>query len=618
MKYATILLTGIVILLCFCSGNINEVHTVEGGGTEITGYLITADAVPVANATVCLYNDSTDTIKAVTNDSGKYTFDTRIQDGVYTFIGKKDTLQCRKPNRRYEQPYTVFIDTLWRPGWVYATVYLENNKNIEGTEAYLAGTSFSGKTDSLGNILFWYVPPGNYKIVFQRIGYVSTSSIINVISNKIDSVPLVTLLRNESPEPERPAELHAVIDSVTSIVTLNWKKSVTRNFNFFEIRVIDNINREKLHEYYRDTIYDALFCDTVYPLNFIDTTTYKFRAYQVKQMTTDFNDSKWSTICSLYVPKPVTPPVPMCTHLTVSNILNVGVHADIPELCWIDTLFINRTILNSTTTFALGYSEYIKHGFNDFLNSIPINSDSTYSVSYTLQTKSIYNKKSSLSNVINTSIQNPYQIFTIKTPDAPTGLPSEGNSDVSYCVSLNPVPAPLPDDTTEYRIVFKNQTDTTVTVTKWYTIPVIETQFTRTGIYEVMCQARSRHLYNLVSETSKSAAIKINAIHTVPRPLTPERLKPDGNNFVNHSNPYQYTVKCIDTCSDGHSLSVRYFITYENESLRDSTDWKPLSDNSTTIVWSKPGIGYLRAQARCNSFPDILSPWSDALVVTIK
>jgi hypothetical protein len=325
-----------------------------------------------------------------------------------------------------------------------------------------------------------------------------------------------------------------------------------------------------------------------------------------------------SSICSLYVPKPVIPPVPECTQLTVSNYINIGINAIIPRLCWIDSLFINRTVFETTTTIGIPFSEYTKHGFIDFVNSIPVNSDSTITVSYTLQTKSIYNKRSGLSKSITTYLKNPYQVFTIKTPDTPTELPSEGSSDMSYSLSIHPVPAPLPGDTTEYRLLYNNISDSSLTYTKWYTIPKIDVDFTREGVYEVQCQARSRLLYNLVSEPSKSVNIKIKAIHTVPRPLTPERLKPDGNNFVNHSNPYQYTVKCEDTCTFGHSLSIRYVISYENEKLCDSTDWKPLSDNMTTIVWSKSGIGYLRAQARCNILPETLSSWSDALVVTIK
>jgi hypothetical protein len=619
MKHTTILITTLFILLFFCSGNINEVHTVDGGGTEITGYLVTTDAVPVDNASVYLIKDSTDTIKAETNDSGRYTFTTKVPDGFYTFIGKKDTLECRKLNRRYQHPYTVFTDTLWRPGWIFVIVHLENSSNFEGIEAYIPGTSFSGKSDSNGHIRIWYVPPGEYKLSFYKTGYKQGRSYVTVVSNTIDTVPLITLASDEDQvKLEKIKNLTAQIDSNSGIVTLTWDKSVDKNFNYYQIFVSNRAGRGIRPVIDSGICYDTFFCDTVYSWEFIDTSASKFRAYQAIQVNMENNGSDKSSICSLYVPKPVIPPVPECSQLTVSNYINIGINAIIPRLCWIDSLFINRTVFETTTTIGIPFSEYTKHGFVDFVNYIPVNSDSTITVSYTLQTKSIYNKRSSLSKCVKTCIQNPYTIFKINTPDAPTDLPTEGSSDMSYCLSINPVQPPLSNDTVEYRIIHKNQSDTLETATKWYTIPVIEIKFIHEGINEVRCQARSRRLYNLVSQTSKNVSINIFTQHSVPRPSTPQRLKPDGNNFVDHSNPYQYTVKCVDTCSSGHPLSIRYFISYENEKMCDSTDWKPYSDNATTIYWSKPGIGYLRAQARCNILQEVLSSWSDALVVTIK
>ncbi len=168
-------------------------------------------------------------------------------------------------------------------------------------------------------------------------------------------------------------------------------------------------------------------------------------------------------------------------------------------------------------------------------------------------------------------------------------------------------------DTVEYRLIISESANVQPLFTAWYCIPSIEASLLPDGIRYVQCQVRSKRFYGLVSSLSDTLKVIVRSAHAIMKPSAPK-----GEAQVITSNPYIYSSESVDSCSSGHSVALHYVVSYQGEAASDSTDWLAAPNTSATIVWAKPGIAYLRAQVKCMYDKFIVSPWSDALVVTVK
>jgi hypothetical protein len=598
-----------LLLLCTKGSNIVD----NGGGTEITGYIVTRDAAPVTGVLVRLINPMFgDTFTAITAQSGMYTFSNEIPSGRYTLQGSKDSLACVIFNLRYEPPYQVRVDTIRNTGWIFASVSLDKSSNKQGIEVYIPGTSFTGKSDTSGNVLFWYVPPGSYSVMFEKHGFIPSSDTAFVLSGFTDTVGPVTLVRDHSVPVEIPVPtgLSAVTDTIWGTVQLSWDSS-TQNVQGYYVRIIDTLI-DKYPEDGRVRFTKATtFTDTVFTEKSYDTTQTRYRVYQVCVLDINSNRGQWGNLCSLNIKKPVVPPPPSCSLYVNPDGLSVSVNANIPPLWWIDSIFICRSVLGQSHT--LQYLLLTKKDFfcSDPLHNLPFTTEKTIPISYTVYLKSVYGYMSAYSTTLIT-INNPFLLKHIETPAAPTGLPVQGEA-TTYAVTISTINSTIETDTIEYCLKVTRETDSAVFFTDWYSIPLIEISLLAESRYFIQTGARSKRLHGLVSEFSGTCTIDIYKEHVVPKPSTPS-----GDLHIVHSNTYSYISQCVDTCTFGHKVQIRYVVFYQNESASDSTDWGPVPGNPATIYWVKPGIAYLRAQAKCTENPHLVSSWSDALVVTIE
>lgn len=603
--------TCLSFLLCNESGDLVRN---DGGGTEITGYLVTSDASPAANATVWLINPYTkQTFTTSTDKSGKYIFFQNIPEGCYTLQGIRDSLACIIFNLIYTSPFPVRIDTLKHTGWIHASANIDNSTLRRGIDVYIPGTSFTGKTDSSGVVIFWNVPPGNYEVIFERRGYFSCKDSVQVLAGQVDTAGPVTLNRNLSAPVEIPVPtgLTAVIDTFLGTVTLSWNK-IENDIQGYSVRIKDTT----IHRYPGDgesrfTINPTFTDTTIFQENPADTISVKHRIYQVCMINANGNSGQWGPSCSLVIKKPVIPPSPSCSLIYVSGNLSVSVFTSVPQLWWIDSLIVYRSFFNDAPVKMITLSKNNQY-WHDLVNSIPVFKDSVIPITYTVYSRSIYGKQSSSCSQKSINISNPYQAYQIEKPPKPQGVPPEAEVG-KYVITIPPSYSPFPEDNLEYRLLISGDKDSLELFTDWYTIPAIEVSFQKESNYYLQCQYRSRRFPGLLSPLSDTFSLAIHEVHVIPKPSTPS-----GKSIVDQSSPSSYISFINDTCSNGHHISIRYVVSYQGETVSDSTEWLQVPDKAATIFWTKPGIAYLRAQARCNTNHYILSPWSDALVVTVE
>ena len=126
------------------------------------------------------------------------------------------------------------------------------------------------------------------------------------------------------------------------------------------------------------------------------------------------------------------------------------------------------------------------------------------------------------------------------------------------------------------------------------------------GIYTARAQARCQDHPAVVSTWSSVLQVSIDVAETVTRPQTPE-----GDTPVEVSIPHSYTIRhAVSTM--GHTLEYRM-------------DWGDgaMSDWAVALrfdnAWDTPGSYEVKAQARCQQHPDVMSDWSYVpLAVTVQ
>jgi len=610
-------LIGIISLwLLFCSEN-TELVVNDGGGTEITGYLVSEDGAPVTDASVWLIDEEKKkTFSTTTDQFGKYQFH-QIPTGRYTLQGTSYSMACLIFNLDYRHPFPVRTDTLKHTGCIYAIANFKDRTSHQGIEVYIPKTTFFGKTDSSGTVTFCHLPAGNYDIFFERLGYISCKSTVSVLADLVDTAGPVILNRDYASPITIPVPtgLQAETDTFLGTVSLNWNKfeeNTQNNMQGYYVHIIDpqkdNYPQDGLTKFIKDTS----FVDTVYDWeNPSDTISSKNRIYQICTVDYNNNSGQWGPCCSVAVRKPVVPPTPSCSLLYLPESLSISIFTSVQKLWWVDSLIIYRSIAADTSVQLCILPKNNNPG-EDMVYNFPMLKDSLITITYSVFSKSVYGYLSSSSSRKSITIKNPYLDFNLEKPSIIQGLPSEAEVGV-YVVTIPSSRSPIPDDILEYRLLVIQETDSSKFFTDWYTIPSIEVSFQKESRYLIQCQYRSRKFPKALSPFSDTFSFETHKKHLIPKPSTPS-----GKSLVSQSTPCSYISDINNSCSNGHQILIRYVVSYQGETASDSTDWLLPPNHSATIFWAKCGIAYLRAQARCSKDSLILSPWSDALVVTVE
>jgi hypothetical protein len=589
-------------------------NALNGGGSEITGCVVTTDAAPASNVKVSLIDsDAGYTFLDTTDLNGNYSFSGygEIPHGVYTLQGSKDSLAFIDFNVLYDASYTKRTDTLKSTGCIYALVTLENSRYQQGADVYIPGTSFMGKTDDSGAVMLSFIPQGNYEVRFEKHGFKVHCGNVSVLPGTIDTIGPVTLSRDLSVAAEIPVptSLKAQIDTTFGIVNLTWD-SIIHDVDAYNIRIINPAIHHHPIEGIVCFTQGATFSDTLYSGPDIDSATIKWRIYQVRVIGINGNEGQWGRLCTLSIRRPVVPPSPQCSLTYIPGSMIVNIRTIVPMWWWTDSVFIYRTVYGCEP-FCIAARRTIDSSLLiDNIRSVPVPSDSTISLTYTVFTKSVFGFYSQ-SSPITLNSTNPIFNYSIKATGKPWG-PEDVVDAGTYQIRVGPVYSPLKDDTVEYRLIVSSNIDSELSFTNWYAIPSIEVMLSNEAVYSIKNQVRSHHFPGLESTFSDALTVVVHQLHSIPKPSTPT-----GAIQAICSIPYYYNVISDGTCTYNHPVKIRYEVAYQGEAVSDSTSWLSASDNVATIIWSKPGIAYLRAQLRCTVDSLLFSPWSDALVVTV-
>lgn len=603
----------ISLMLLFCSENTDLVSN-DGGGTEITGYLVIEDGAPAADASVWLIDqEKKNSFITSTDQLGRYRFQQNTPPGRYTLQGIRNSLACIIFNLDYSRPFPVRTDTLKHTGCVYAIANIKDSTSHQGIDVYIPRTTFTGKTDSSGIVTFCHIPAGNYEIFFERSGYVSCKVKVEVFADLVDTTGPVILSRDYTFPVVIPVPtgLQAVADTFMGTVTLSWNK-FEKNIKGYNVHIIDPMKDHYPQDGFTRFTQNAFFIDTVYDWeNPSDTINTKGRIYQICAVNDNNNSGQWGPCCSVVVKKPVVPPAPSCSLLYLPESLSISILTPVPKFWWVDSLVVHRSVSGDSSVRVTRLNKD-NHCWEDMVYNIPMVKDSLITITYDVFSKSVYGYLSSSSCRKSITINNPYLTYSLEKPSIIQGLPSEAEVGI-YVVTIPFSSSPIPDDFLEYRLLVIQETDSSSFFTNWYTIPSIEVSFQKESRYLIQCQYRSRKFPEILSPLSDTISFFIHKKHLIPKPSTPS-----GKSLVSQSTPCSYISDINNCCSNGHQILIRYVVSYQGETATDSTEWLPVPNHSATIFWTKPGIAYLRAQARCSKDPLILSPWSDALVVTVE
>jgi len=301
-------------------------------------------------------------------------------------------------------------------------------------------------------------------------------------------------------------------DSIQGIVTLKWDP-VTSGDQYYEINIFNSPN--DTNKWSGQYLTASFFADTLFR-DRLDTNNEITKRYRVKVTLPDGSSGGWSEPCPVTVKRPKVPPRP-----TIDTLINtygtreVTVTYSFPQLWWIDSLFIYRSIKDFDSSVRVA-SLPIKSDrpmlgttWTDIIRDFPLSIiDSFLQVTYSLQTKSIDSKKSEFS---------PAETITVIQYSIPQPAPPRYNTSDTGLITLNdslvaflidPMPSPVSQDTLEYRLVsISSSRDST----GWFLNPrVIVAKFNESGTYHVSCQARSRCFPTLLSKISGSYSLSID------------------------------------------------------------------------------------------------------------
>jgi len=624
-------LLSVIVVGVLLGGNCsNEPITAErGGGGEITGKVLTPDCKPALHAEVKLIDFfNKDSVCAALSDSqGEYLFKNDIilgdekEYGLYNICGTKDSL------RFFDTAIVIFrdgfirrTDTLKSTGKLYCIARLEDKSDHSGISVSIAGISIFGQTDSSGGIMLLQVPKGTHRICFQKNGYNEQYRTKLLNPEKIDTVGPVFLSSDDEVVPV-PVNCSLSFDTTTGIINFSWE-STNEAIGEYEIHIFDSTIDKFRKDGKYITVLHTGYAEMPFTELTPDSIMKKHIAFQVRSNNDDNNPSRWSDFCTLTVDRPVVPPIPHCSLSVIDKGRVIAVHNKTAKLWWVDSLYVYRSTITDGDYGFIGSCGAEPSGvWYDTLDNIPATSDSVVDVYYMVKTRSRYGCFSDEPQILLTSLNNPYWLYTLPAPEKPVGPPPEADAG-TYVFRFEAVNSPIENDTVYYRLRINDTHSGTQEITAWYPGTWIEITLADSGVHIIQCQASSRLMKGLESSWSDSQMITIRPSHTVRKPPTPQ-----GREVAFVDTSYTVISDYRDSCNLQHSVEIRYVATYQGTIITDpagtagpvtiSTDWYALPENRGTFFWEVPGVVCIAAQTRCTKDSTVVSSWSDALVVTV-
>jgi hypothetical protein len=371
-----------------------------------------------------------------------------------------------------------------------------------GVTVFYQPTDFSDvrkstRTDSFGNYQFSIQKSGTYTISYEKDYCITVSKTFELDS--FETIHIDTVRLQEIPVP---TFFTPIYDSIQGIITLKWD-SVASNDQWYEIDIFNSINdtldydvKKRKTSFYSDTLFKDIG----------DVNNEIEKKYRVKISLPDGSTGRWGEPYPITKKRPKVPPIPKCSLTNIYGTREVTVNYSFPQLWWIDSIFIFRSIKNIDTLIRVASLPLTNNrSWIDAIKAFPSSiTDSFLQVTYLLQTKS---RDSILSNfslpetikVVQYSIHKP----AIQWVDMPDTIYDQGIQ-----IPITPLPSPVPQDTLEYRLLITG-TDSTKSAdsTDWYIDLPIDAKFKKAGKYFISCQARSRHFPTLLSPLSDAFAI---------------------------------------------------------------------------------------------------------------
>ena len=179
-------------------------------GIKTSGFSIFADedkGGPAAGAKVVV-KGSLDLKETVTKDDGS--FEITVKAGAEysveaAFADEKGSLVKRTTTVKVpaaKDPQIIDIGSLVtrRTGSIQGVVELEDGKDAEGVDIFIAGTSSVGKAHSKGRFALTGVDAGSWKIVMQKAGYETAYQEAEVKSGRPTLVNPKTVLKKANPK----------------------------------------------------------------------------------------------------------------------------------------------------------------------------------------------------------------------------------------------------------------------------------------------------------------------------------------------------------------------------------------------------------------------------------
>ena len=187
---------------------------------------------------------------------------------------------------------------------------------------------------------------------------------------------------------------------------------------------------------------------------------------------------------------------------------------------------------------------------------------------------------------------------SITVPDTPAG-PAGGEVDdiLSYTTAGG---VSSEGHALEYRFDWDDGT-----MSDWGTTMPVTHAWTLAGSYDVAAQARCIEHPAAISNNSVTLTVVIDGPENVTAPMAP-----GGANFAEIDVAVSYSIFGA-TSSSGHTLEYR--IDWDDDTI---SDWGP--GGVVNRTWTATGSYAIRAQARCQDHPDVVSIWSTGLMVTVR
>ncbi len=175
---------------------------------EIVGTIRTSDGLPSIGARIQLYaadsgkaSEKDAFLETQTDSTGQYHF-RQVTDGVYSLIGKHDTLlafhdsiQVKPIKGGPKQLFNLTPDTLRATGAITVQVILKPGDDASTISGFVLGTAFSSHAQNNGDLSMQGMPAGRLRIRFTSslAGYRPLEVAVNVAPGNTTAAGVLVL-----------------------------------------------------------------------------------------------------------------------------------------------------------------------------------------------------------------------------------------------------------------------------------------------------------------------------------------------------------------------------------------------------------------------------------------